>query len=157
MVHEVQFEFSCRNTYTAGSTKKGQGDVSGMPDIRLQYSVTLCGASLVAGKAAADVFYSILTLSHALSTGLHRLACAILQAEPVFGRGRSRVHEDTLHVLRTSLRAAVATKSYSGQLSLPSCKESVTEKRHNDSHSCLILSTSVGIYCRIYKYGKVCL
>jgi hypothetical protein len=150
LVHEAQFEFSCHGTCNAGSTKKGQGDVSGIPDIRLQYSVTLCGASLVAGNAAADVFYSILTLSHALNTGLHRLACAILQAEPVFGRGASRVFEDTLHVLRTSLRAAVATNSYSGQLPLPSCKESVTEKQQNDSHSCLMLSTSVGIYRHIY-------
>ena len=150
MVHEAQLEFSCHGTCKAGSTKKGQGDVSGIPDIRLQYSVTLCGASLVAGNAAADVFYSILTLSHALSTGLHRLACAILQAEPVFGRGGSRVFEDTLHVLRTSLRAAVATNSYSGQLPLSSCKESVTEKQHNDSHSCRMLSTSVGIYRHVY-------
>jgi len=101
LVHEAQFEFSCHGTCKARSTKKGQGDVSGIPDIRLQYGVTLCGASLVAGNAAADVFCSILTLSHALSTGLHRLACAILQAEPVFGRGGSRVFEDTLHVLRS--------------------------------------------------------
>jgi len=86
MVHEAQFEFSCHGTCKARPTKKGQGDISGIPDIRLQCSVTLCGASLVAGNAAADVFCSILTLSHALSTGLHRLACAILQAEPVFGR-----------------------------------------------------------------------
>lgn len=150
LVHGALFEFLCHGIYKAGSTKKGQGDVSGIPDIRLQYGVTLCGASLVAGNAAADVFYSILTLSHALSTGLHRLACAILQAEPVFGRGGSRVFEDTLHVLRTSLRAAVATNSYSGQLPLPSCKESVTEKQHNDSHSRLLLSTSFGIYRYIY-------
>ena len=56
LVHEAQFEFSCHGTCEEGSTKKGQGDVSGIPDIRLQYSVTLCGASLVAGNAAADVF-----------------------------------------------------------------------------------------------------
>jgi hypothetical protein len=150
IVHKEQFEFSCRGICKAESTKNGQGDVSGITDILLQYSVTLCGASLVAGNAAADVFYSILTLSHALSTGLHRLACAILQAEPVFGRGCSRVFEDTLHVLRTSLRAAASTNSYSGQLSLTSCKESVTEKQRNDSHSCLMLSTFVEIYCHIH-------
>ena len=56
MVHKAQFEFSCRGICKAGSTKSGQGDVSGIPDILLQYSVTLCGASLVAGNAAADVF-----------------------------------------------------------------------------------------------------
>jgi hypothetical protein len=149
MVHKSQFEFLCRSIRKAGLTKNGQGDVSGIPDILLQYSVTLCGASLVAGNAAADVFYSILTLSHALSTGLHRLPCAILQAEPVFGRGGSRVFEGTLHVLRTSLRAAAATDSYSDQFPLPSCKEYVTEKQNNDSHSCSMLSRFVGIYCHI--------
>ena len=90
-VHETRFEFSCHGKCKAGSMKEGQRDVARIPDIPRQCSVTLCGASLVAGNAAADVFYSILTLSHALSTGLHRLACAILQAEPVFGRGESRV------------------------------------------------------------------
>jgi hypothetical protein len=56
MANEAQYVFSCHVECNAGSTKKGQGDVSGIPDIRLQYSVTLCGASLAAGNAAADVF-----------------------------------------------------------------------------------------------------
>jgi len=135
MVHEAQFEFSLHRTRKARSTKKGQGDVSVIPDIRLQYSVTLCGASLVAGNATAVVFCSILTLSHALSTGLHRLACAILQAEPVFGRGGSRVFEDTLHVLLYVSPCSCGYRQLFWSTSSTVMQRVCTENQLNDSHS----------------------
>ena len=76
-------------------------DVFGTPDIGRQFGVTLCGAS-VAGRALQTFLLHSLS-SHALSTGLHRLACAILQPEPDFGRGETRVFEDTLEDPRASL------------------------------------------------------
>jgi hypothetical protein len=159
MTNEAQHVFSCHVKCNAGLTKEGQGDVSGIPDIGLQYSVTLCGASLAAGYAAADVFTPFSLSRTPWARGcidwrapFCRLNQFLAGVEAVSLKTRSTC------CVRLSVLLRQQTDILDDLL-FHHAKSFFffTENQHNDSPSYLFLSTSVGITRHIHKYGTVCL